>query len=157
VIFDVLDELNTLVRHATKGINAQIAVVNTAKSTEAPDCDDFLIWDLSKLPTQMNLPSFQMLWERSFDLEPSGQGKWRGNHTITFQYWTKETDSEQARKDVAITAAAYRKVVDLIPSECSTVDVVNDQSILVSGWAVAGKVYTWMGYTFTVKERDENP
>lgn len=157
MIYDILDDLDTLVQDSTNGINAALTSVNAAKGTSAPAIQEFMTWSHNKLPSEMTLPTFLQVYERSYEMEPTGQGKWRGKHIISWQYWAKETNASQARKDITISAHAFRTVVNLIPSECSTVDVVLDESIMVSGWQLQGKLYVWMGYTFTVKERDENP
>lgn len=161
MIYDVLDFLDTELNDSTRGINARITAVNTLKALpprlEAPPMKEILTWSLKKLPSEMKLPALQLVWNGSRDLQIQSQGKWRGNHLISLNFWTNKKSSADARRDIAIWAHAVRLLVDDIPSNSALVDEVRDMSFDVAGWAAAGRLYTWMAFSFRIKERDEFP
>lgn len=162
MIYDVLDFLDTELRDDTFGINARIGTVNVQKfgtdtSLYVPEINEILTWDLKKLPSEMKLPSVQLVWNGSRDLKIQSQGKWRGDHLISLNFWTDRKNAEEARKAMAIWAHSIRLLVDDVPSRSVLVDEVRDMSFDVAGWAGAGRHFTWMAYSFRLKERDENP
>lgn len=161
MIYDVLDMLDAELRDSTRGINARIAAVNTLKAlpprSEAPQMKEILTWDLKKLPSEMKMPTVQLVWNGSRDMQVQSQGKWRGSHLISLNFWTDKKASSEARRHVALWAHAVRLLVDDIPTNSALVDDVRDMSFDVAGWAGAGRLYTWMAYSFRLKERDEFP
>ena len=162
MIYDILDVIDTELRHDTRGINARVAQVNALKFPTSPrsyidDINEILTWDLKKLPSEMQMPTVQLVWNGSRDLQPISQGKWRGDHLISINFWTDKRASSEARKSIAIWAHAGRLLVDYLPDNSDLIDEVRDVSFDVAGWAGSGRIYTWMALTFRLKERDEFP
>lgn len=156
MIYDVLDTLDTLIRDAGAGINAQIAAVNTAKGTSAPTMGEISTWEYEHPTEIQSFPGFLQYWAAGGDWALLSQGKWRGDHRLTWLVWEKVGRSTDTQKHVTLWAHAVRSLIDTLPGN-GTIEEIRDVTVEVTGPREPGSQYVLLAVSFTVKERDENP
>ena len=175
MIYDVINLMDNLAKDSLLGLNVQVAAVDAKYTARYPNDDplttplfvrdaQFHIWDLSQMPGQMILPSFQVVFEGTPVWKPRSQLKWIAHHTVSWNIWINESrDSASTRRALLVYMHALGLMAEELPGYTSsgfvnnTIEEYSDPRVHVSGWQMAGKMYTFMSYTFLVQEKDEEP
>lgn len=158
MIYDVLDAFDAEMRDETTGLNALQEAVALARGQVVPHIQEFYTWDLSKLPSQMNMPAVQLVWENGGSIGLKQQGKRNADWRLALNYWTDvSAETGDARKDIAIFAQAATEFVEYMAlTDTYGILEIRELAMMPSSWTVSGRLFTYLGVTFRVKERDEN-
>lgn len=155
MIEGILDTLETQAKDDTAGINALVKTHNTTAAFRLESVRTIDVWDLNELPSQMDLPAFLFEWHTSPRLGLTGQGKWRGEHTVRLWYWINAMKVEKNRRHLAGMASVIRSWVDTLPGQ-GTIEEVSPIRMNPFGWRPkADLLFTGLMITLPLVERDE--
>ncbi len=155
MIEGILDTIETRLKDGTVGINTLIKTHNdTAKLFLGP-VRTIDVWDLNQLPSAMVLPALLVEWQISPRLELTGQGKWRGEHTVRLWYWIDAKVVEKNRRHLAGMASVIRSWVDTLPEQGTIAEVLPIR-MQPFGWRTkADLLFSGLMTTLQLVERDE--
>lgn len=162
MIYDVMNTHDTIFADGSVGINAQIAAVNSEKSTDLPTVEVIQIWgvagEVAKLPSQLTgFPALVFVWENSADVGLISQVKRKPKHGLKVHYFDVEPDQNRARKFMALMQTAFMRVLDNLAG-VDTIAEIGPARFDTRRWRLAGQGddVARMEISYEVMERDEN-
>lgn len=157
MIEGVLDTIETRLKDGTVGVNALITTHNAVTDAfQLQDVETIDVWDQNLLPSQMLLPALLVDWQNSPKLQLTGQGKWRGEHTVRLWYWIDAVKVERHRRHQAGMASVLRAWVDTLAGQGTIVEVRPIRMDALGWRPQADLLYRALIVTLPLLERDEN-
>ena len=155
MIEGILDTILPRLKDDTVGVNAKIKTHNDTATFFLGPVRTIDVWDRNQSPSAMVLPALLVEWQISPRLELTGQGKWRGEHTVRLWYWIDAKVVEKNRRHIAGMASVIRSWVDTLPNQ-GTIQEVLPIRMQPLGWRTkADLLFSGLMTTLQLVERDE--